>query len=86
MVSALTKRKIKAGIAMTGEITLSGKVLPVGGIKEKMLAASRYRVKQVLMPAKNMQDLEELPKKVRDEIEFIPVEHMDQVLKLALED
>lgn len=86
MESALTKRKVKAGLAMTGEITLSGRVLPVGGIKEKMLAASRYNIKKILLPAQNMQDLEELPQKVRDAIEFIPVEHMDQVTKLALED
>ena len=68
---------------MTGEITLSGKVLPVGGIKEKMLAAHRYGVKTVLLPERNMQDLTELPEKVRD-IQFIPVNHMDEVLKLAL--
>ena len=86
MESALTKRKVRAGIAMTGEITLSGRVLPVGGIKEKMLAASRYNIKKILLPAQNMQDLEELPQKVRDAIEFIPVEHMDQVTKIALED
>lgn len=86
MVSALTKRCIKAGIAMTGEITLSGKVLPVGGIKEKMLAAHRYGVKTILLPEQNMQDLEELPVNVRAAIKFIPVNHMDQVLKLALEE
>ena len=86
MVSALTKRCIKAGIAMTGEITLSGKVLPVGGIKEKMLAAHRYGVKTILIPEQNMQDLEELPVNVRAAIKFIPVNHMDQVLKLALEE
>lgn len=86
MVSALTKKKIRAGLAMTGEITLSGKVLPVGGIKEKMLAANRYQVKKVLLPAQNVQDLEELPKNVRNAIEFIPVSHMDEVLKIALED
>lgn len=86
MVSALTKRCIKAGIAMTGEITISGKVLPVGGIKEKMLAAHRYGVKTILLPEQNMQDLEELPVNVRAAIKFIPVNHMDQVLKLALEE
>ena len=86
MVSALTKHCIKAGIAMTGEITLSGKVLPVGGIKEKMLAAHRYGVKTILLPEQNMQDLEELPVNVRAAIKFIPVNHMDQVLKLALEE
>ena len=84
MVSALTGRPVKAGLAMTGEITLSGKVLPVGGIKEKMLAAHRYGVKTVLLPERNMQDLTELPQKVRDDIHFIPVSHMDEVLKLAL--
>lgn len=86
MVSALTGKHIRAGIAMTGEITLSGRVLPVGGIKEKMLAANRYGVKRVLLPKLNMQDLEELPKNVRNAISFIPVSHMDEVLKLALED
>lgn len=86
MVSALTKRCVKAGIAMTGEITLSGKVLPVGGIKEKMLAAHRYGVKTILLPEQNMQDLEELPANVRAAIKFIPVNHMDQVLQLALEE
>ncbi|MBO5590731.1 MAG: endopeptidase La [Acidaminococcaceae bacterium] len=84
MVSALTGRKVKADLAMTGEITLSGKVLPVGGIKEKMLAAHRYGVKTVLLPERNMQDLTELPQKVLDEIRFVPVSHMDEVLRLAL--
>ena len=84
MVSALTGRVVKADLAMTGEITLSGKVLPVGGIKEKMLAAHRYGVKTVLLPERNMQDLAELPQKVREDIHFVPVTHMDEVLKLAL--
>ena len=84
MVSALTGRVVRADLAMTGEITLSGKVLPVGGIKEKMLAAHRYGVKTVLLPERNMQDLAELPQKVRDDIHFVPVTHMDEVLKLAL--
>ena len=86
MVSALTGKHVKAGLAMTGEITLSGRVLPVGGIKEKMLAANRYGVKTILLPKLNIQDLEELPKNVRNAINFIPVSHMDEVLKLALED
>lgn len=85
MVSALTGRRVRAGLAMTGEITLSGRVLPVGGIKEKMLAAHRYGVKTVLLPRRNMQDLEELPESVRSAMEFVPVAHMDEVLKLALE-
>ena len=86
MVSALTGKKVKGKLAMTGEISLSGKVWPVGGIKEKMLAAYRYGVKTVLLPKRNMQDLDELPENVRKEMQFIPVEHLDDVLKLALED
>lgn len=86
MVSALTGQKVKGKLAMTGEISLSGKVWPVGGIKEKMLAAYRYGVKTVLLPKRNMQDLDELPENIRKEMQFIPVEHLDDVLKLALED
>ena len=86
MISALTGRKVKKNLAMTGEITLSGGVLPVGGIKEKFLAAHRYGVKTIIMPAKNEQDLEELPANVRAKMHFIPVKHMDEVLKIALED
>lgn len=86
MISALTGRKVKKNLAMTGEITLSGRVLPVGGIKEKFLAAHRYGVKTIIMPAKNEQDLEELPANVRAKMHFIPVKHMDEVLKIALED
>ena len=86
MISALTGRKVKKNLAMTGEITLSGRVLPVGGIKEKFLAAHRYGVKTIIMPAKIEQDLEELPANVRAKMHFIPVKHMDEVLKIALED
>lgn len=86
MISALTGRKVKKNLAMTGEITLSGRVLPVGGIKEKFLAAHRYGVKTIIMPAKNEQDLEELPANVRAKMHFVPVKHMDEVLKIALED
>lgn len=86
MISALTGRKVKKNLAMTGEITLSGRVLPVGGIKEKFLAAHRYGVKTIIMSAKNEQDLEELPANVRAKMHFIPVKHMDEVLKIALED
>ena len=85
MVSALTGKKVKGKLAMTGEISLSGKVWPVGGVKEKTLAAYRYGVKTVLLPKRNMQDLDELPENVRKAMEFIPVEHLDDVLKLALE-
>ena len=86
MESALTKRKVKAGVAMTGEITLTGRVLPIGGLKEKVLAANRYRVKTVIIPSQNMQDLEEIPAAVRKAIKFMPVDHMDQVTKIALEE
>ena len=86
MESALTKRKVKADLAMTGEITITGHVLPIGGLKEKVLAAHRYRVKTVLIPKQNVPDLEEIPENVRADMEFIPVEHMDQVTKLALEE
>lgn len=86
MISVLTGRKVKKNLAMTGEITLSGRVLPVGGIKEKFLAAHRYGVKTIIMPAKNEQDLEELPANIRAKMHFIPVKHMDEVLKIALED
>lgn len=85
MVSALSGRKVKEKLAMTGEITLSGRVLPVGGIKEKMLAAYRYGVKTIILPRRNMQDLEELPENVRAEMTFHPVRHVDEVLELALE-
>ena len=86
MVSALTGKRVKGKLAMTGEITLSGKVWPVGGIKEKMLAAYRYGVKTVLLPKRNLQDLDELPDNVRKQMQFIPVEHLDDVLAIALEE
>ena len=86
MESALTKRKVKEGVAMTGEITLTGRVLPIGGLKEKVLAANRYRIKTVIIPSKNVQDLEEVPADVRKAIKFMPVDHMDQVTKIALEE
>ena len=86
MVSALTGKRVKGKLAMTGEITLSGKVWPVGGIKEKMLAAYRYGVQTVLLPKRNLQDLDELPDNVRKAMQFIGVEHLDDVLALALEE
>ncbi len=85
MVSALTGRRVQAGLAMTGEITLSGRVLPVGGIKEKVLAAHRHKAQTVLLPQRNLQDLEEIPEAVRREMRFVPVRHMDEVLEIALE-
>ena len=69
---------------MTGEITLRGRVLPIGGLKEKILAAHRGDVAKVLIPMENKKDIEEIPKRVLKKVELVPVEHMDQVLKHAL--
>jgi len=85
LVSAITARAVKKDMAMTGEITLRGKVLPVGGIRDKVLAAHRAGIKKIILPSENNEkDLEEVPQQVRDEIEFIPVESIDQVLEAAL--
>jgi ATP-dependent Lon protease len=85
LVSFLSKRRVVKDLAMTGEITLRGLVLPVGGIKEKVLAAHRAGIKTVLLPKENQKDLEDIPKKVQKEIEFHFVDRMLDVLKLALE-
>ena len=71
---------------MTGEITLRGKVLPVGGIKEKVLAAHRAGVKKVVLPKENQKDLEEVPQEIKDELEFVFVDYVDEVLKHTLVD
>ena len=84
LVSALTKRPYKSSVAMTGEITLRGRVLPIGGLKEKVLAAHRAGIKTVILPADNKKDISEIPKNVRRRLELIPVELLDQVLELAL--
>ncbi len=84
VVSALTKIPVSKDYAMTGELTLRGKVLPVGGIKEKALAALRKGIPKVIIPHKNLKDLEEIPKDLREKIEFIPVNNIDEVLKLVL--
>lgn len=86
LASAFTGRKVYHDVAMTGEITLRGRVLPVGGIKEKVLAAHRAGIKKVIMPKDNKKDLDEIPKKVKDKVQFVLVEHMDQVLEHALTD
>ncbi|MGM0396079.1 MAG: endopeptidase La [Bacillota bacterium] len=85
VISALTERPILREVAMTGEITLRGRVLPVGGIKEKLLAAHRMGIQKVLLPFENQKDLEEIPDKVKKKMEFVLVENLDQVLHHALE-
>jgi ATP-dependent Lon protease len=69
---------------MTGEVTLRGRVLPIGGLKEKTLAAKRMGIKKVIIPKRNEKDLEDIPKYVKKDMQFIPVETMDEVLKYAL--
>ena len=84
MVSALTRRKVRADVAMTGEITLRGKVTAVGGIKEKVLAAHRMGIKKVLLPVECRPDLDELPQTVKDDIEFVFISVVGDALKEAL--
>lgn len=84
MVSALTNTPVRRDLAMTGEITLRGKVLPVGGIKEKVIAAHRAGVKKVLLPRENMKDIDELPQNVRHDLEFRAIDTIDEVLEEAL--
>lgn len=84
LASAFTGRKVRHDVAMTGEITLRGRVLPVGGIKEKVLAAHRAGIKTLLLPKDNKKDMDDIPKKVKDKMKFILVDHMDQVLETAL--
>jgi ATP-dependent Lon protease len=84
LVSAFTGREVLREVGMTGEITLRGRVLPVGGVREKVLAAHRAGLKTVILPRKNVKDLVDVPKRARNEMKIIPVEHMDEVLKIAL--
>lgn len=83
IVSALTNRKVRSDLAMTGEITLRGRVLPIGGLKEKLLAALRYGIKEVLIPHGNIKDLEEMPESVIEGLQITPVKTMDEVLARA---
>ncbi len=85
LVSLLTGIKVRHDVAMTGEITLRGRVLPIGGLKEKVLAAHRAGIKRIIVPERNRADLEEVPKEVTDELQFFFVTRMDQVLEAALE-
>ncbi len=84
IASALTKVPVRRDIAMTGEITLRGRILPIGGLKEKVLAAHRGQIKQVIIPYENEKDLGEIPQKIRKDVDIKLAEHMDQVLRLAL--
>jgi ATP-dependent Lon protease len=84
MISALAKVPVRKDVAMTGEITLRGRVLPIGGLKEKALAAHRGGIKIVLIPKENEKDIREIPMKIRKELKIIPVDHVDEVLRVAL--
>ena len=84
IVSSITKIPVNREIAMTGEVTVTGQVLPIGGLKEKLLAAHRAGIKTELIPKDNEKDLVEIPKKVKEDIKLIPVETADQVIKIAL--
>jgi len=84
IISAITEIPVNKDVAMTGEITLRGLVLPIGGLKEKLLAAHRAGIKKVLIPRENKKDLVEVPKTVINAIEIIPVKNVDEVLNVAL--
>jgi ATP-dependent Lon protease len=84
LISTLTRSPVRRGVAMTGEITLRGKVLPIGGLKEKVLAARRMGIMTVIVPTKNDKDVKEIPANVKRGMQFIYVDHMDQVLVAAL--
>ena len=85
LVSILTGIPVRADVAMTGEITLRGEVLPIGGLKEKLLAAHRGGIKVVMIPEENVKDLTEIPDNVKNEIDIVPVRWIDKVLEVALE-
>jgi ATP-dependent Lon protease len=86
LVSALTKIPVRADVAMTGEITLRGEVLPIGGLKEKLLAAQRGGIRTVLIPDENVKDLAEIPDNIKGKLQIKPVKWIDEVLQLALKD
>jgi ATP-dependent Lon protease len=85
MVSAMTRKAARHDVAMTGEITLRGKVLPIGGVKEKLLAAHRFGLKTIIMSKENEKDLADIPEEVRDDLTIHIVDTIDEVLKFALE-
>ena len=84
LISSLTDIPVKANVAMTGEITLRGEVLPIGGLKEKLLAAKRGGIKNVIIPKENEPDLQEIPKQITKSLNIIPVEWIDEVISAAL--
>ena len=84
IVSKLTNSPIRRDIAMTGEITLTGKVLPIGGLKEKALAAMRHGIKTIVIPEKNKKDLEDIPEEYRQKLRFVPVKTFDHLLSIVL--
>ena len=86
ILSAFTGKPVKKSVAMTGEITLRGKVLPIGGLKEKALAAYRVGIRDVIIPAENQKDLEDIPESIRESINFIPVTEVDSVFRNAIKD
>ena len=85
LISTLTERPVRNDVAMTGEITLRGRVLPIGGLKEKALGALRAGIKTVVIPTKNKKDLAEIPNNIKRKIRFVPVEKMDEVLSVAFQ-
>jgi ATP-dependent Lon protease len=85
LVSALTKIPVRADVAMTGEITLRGQVLAIGGLKEKLLAAHRGGIKTVIIPEENVRDLKEIPDNIKQDLQIKPVKWIDEVLQIALQ-
>ncbi len=85
IASLITGRPVRSDTAMTGEITLTGQVLPIGGLKEKALAAQRAEIGRVIIPRRNEPDVDDVPPNLREKMEFLPVDHVDQVLEAALE-
>jgi ATP-dependent Lon protease len=84
LVSEMSDRPVRRDVAMTGEITLRGRVLPIGGLKEKVLGAHRAGIKVIVLPKENEADIEDIPEEVRKQLEFHPVETLEEVLKIAL--
>jgi ATP-dependent Lon protease len=84
LVSLLCRIPVRRGVAMTGELTLRGRILPVGGLKEKLLAAARSKIHTVIVPEGNQRELEEVPRHVRARLKIVPVRSMDEVLEIAL--